>query len=112
MAQVISTKQENSGNTSYRKYGKKEETKKHIPLFRMPNYIMMAVGAVILFIGYILLSGGASQDPNEFSEAIFDSRRLNVAPIAILLGLVIEIVAIMWRPRLKDNNDKEQPAAE
>lgn len=112
MAQVISTKQETTGSTSYRKYGKKEEPKNRIPLFRMPNYIMMAIGAVILFIGYILLSGGASQDPNEFSEAIFDTRRLVVAPITILLGLVIEIVAIMWRPRLKDNDSTNEPAAE
>ncbi|MCQ2279700.1 MAG: DUF3098 domain-containing protein [Bacteroidales bacterium] len=106
MAQVISTKQETSGNTSYRKYGKKEETKNRIPLFRKPNFIMMGIGAVVLFIGYILLSGGASQDPNEFSEAIFDNRRLVVAPITILLGLIIEIVAIMWHPRLKDNNNE------
>lgn len=112
MAQVISTKQENTGNTSYRKYGKKEESKNRIPLFRMPNYIMMGIGAVILFIGYILLSGGASQDPNEFSEAIFDTRRLVVAPITILLGLVIEIVAIMWHPRLKEKANDNEPAAE
>ena len=98
MAQVISTKIENK----MPQYGRKPAAPKRPPLFRKLNYILMGVGAVILFIGYIALSGGASDDPAKFSEAIFDTRRLVVAPILILLGLVTEIVAIMWHPRNKE----------
>ena len=61
------------------------------------NYIMMVAGIVILAIGYILLSGGGSDDPNTFNPAMFDSRRLTVAPILIVLGFVVEIFAIMFK---------------
>ncbi len=61
------------------------------------NYILMVVGIVILAIGYILLSGGGSDDPNTFNPAMFDSRRLTVAPILIVLGFVVEIFAIMFK---------------
>ena len=95
MAQVISTKTE----TKTPQDGRKPSTPKRPPLFRKLNYILMGVGAVILFIGYIALSGGASDDPAKFSEAIFDTRRLVVAPILIILGLVTEIVAIFWKKK-------------
>ena len=101
MAQVISTRTE----TKTPQYGRKTSTPKRPPLFRKLNYILMGVGAVILFIGYIALSGGASDDPAKFSEAIFDTRRLVVAPILILIGLVTEIFAIMWHPRNKETAD-------
>lgn len=104
MAQVISTKTENKAP----QYGRKPATPKRPPLFRKLNYILMGVGAVILFIGYIALSGGASDDPAKFSEAIFDTRRLVVAPILILLGLVTEIVAIMWHPRDKEAAETDE----
>ena len=65
------------------------------------NYILMGVGLVLLAIGYILLSGGGSDDPNVFNPAMFDSRRLVVAPILIVLGFVVEIVAIMFKNKKK-----------
>lgn len=68
------------------------------PLFRKMNYILMGVGALILLIGYICLSGGKVPD-DVFDGEIFNTRRIVVAPILIFLGLVIEIVAIMWHPR-------------
>ena len=63
------------------------------------NYIMMAVGVVILALGYLLLSGGGSDDPAVFNNDMFDTRRLVVAPILIVLGFVVEIVAIMFRKK-------------
>lgn len=63
------------------------------------NYILMAAGLIILALGYILLSGGGSDDPNTFNEAMFDNRRLVVAPILIIVGFVVEILAIMYRGR-------------
>ena len=66
------------------------------------NYILMVAGIIILAIGYILLSGGGSDDPNVFNPAMFDTRRLYVAPILIVLGFVVEIVAIMYKSKDKE----------
>ena len=68
------------------------------PLFRKMNYILMGVGALLLLIGYICLGGGDVPD-NVFDGEIFNTRRIVVAPILIFLGLVTEIVAIMWHPK-------------
>lgn len=110
MAQIISTKTENKTA----QYGRKPKTTaQRPPLFRKMNYILMGVGAIILFAGYIALSGGASEDPNQFSEAIFDTRRLVVAPILILTGLVAEIFAIMYHPCQKaESKETPEPKAE
>lgn len=103
MAQVIYTsKNVNKSTTTVPVYGKKAKAK--IPLFRTLNYILMAIGIVVLAAGYIALTGGGSEDPSQFSPAIFDTRRLFVAPILMLLGLVIEVVAIMYHPRNKKVN--------
>jgi hypothetical protein len=69
------------------------------PLFRKANYILMGVGVLLLALGYILLVGGGSDKPEEFSPAIFDKQRLVVAPLLMLIGLVVEVVAIMYRPK-------------
>ena len=85
-----------------------EKTKK-APLFRKVNYILMGIGLVILIIGYLCLRGGAVEDPNTFNAEIFNKQRIVVAPVLMFLGLVIEIVAIMWHPRTKkeDNQTNE-----
>lgn len=61
------------------------------------NYVLMAAGLIVLALGYILLSGGGSDDPDTFNPAMFDSRRLIVAPILIVVGFVVEILAIMYK---------------
>ena len=55
----------------------------------------LLIGLLVMVSGYILMSGGGSDDPQVFNYAMFDFRRLVVAPIVIILGIVIEIVAIM-----------------
>lgn len=75
------------------------------PLFRKMNYILMGVGALVLIIGYFCLSGGKVPD-NEFDGEIFNTRRLVVAPILIFLGLLTEIVAIMWHPKVPKNENE------
>ena len=65
------------------------------------NYILLAAGIILLGLGYILLSGGGSDDSNVFNPAMFDTRRLVVAPLTIVAGLVVEICAIMFRPKDK-----------
>ena len=72
-------------------------------VFNKTNYIIMIVGIVLLALGYIFLAGGGSDDPNVFNPDMFNGRRLFVAPILIILGLVTEIVAIMYNGKSKDN---------
>ena len=63
------------------------------------NYKLMAIGFAIIVLGFILLAGGGSDDPNVFSEDIFSFRRLTIAPIILLIGFVFEIYAIMKKPK-------------
>jgi len=63
------------------------------------NYIIMLVGVFLILLGFILMMGGGSKDPNVFNEDMFDFRRLTLAPILILLGFGVEIVAIMRKPK-------------
>ncbi len=67
--------------------------------FGRENYILMFIGLGFLALGYLLMTGGGSDDPNVFSESLFDFRRLQLAPILLVLGFIIEIVAIMKRPK-------------
>ncbi len=70
--------------------------------FTKENYIWMIIGIVLLAIGYILLVGGGSKDPDYFNYALFNARRLVVAPIFIILGLCVEVYAIMKKGKQPD----------
>lgn len=63
------------------------------------NYKLLAIGFAIIVLGFILLAGGGSDDPNVFNEDIFNFRRLTIAPILLLVGFVFEIYAIMKKPK-------------
>ncbi len=67
-------------------------------VFGKQNYILLLISLAAIAIGFALLSGGGSEDPNEFSEEIFSARRLYVAPLIILAGYFLVIYAIMKRP--------------
>jgi len=56
---------------------------------------MLLAGLVVMVSGYILMTGGGSDNPEVFNYAMFDFRRLVAAPLVIIMGIVIEIVAIM-----------------
>lgn len=77
---------------------KETENKNFDFVFGKTNYILMVAGIIILVLGYILLSGGGSDDPNTFNPAMFNAQRLYVAPILIVVGFVVEIFAIMFNP--------------
>jgi uncharacterized membrane protein len=69
-------------------------------LFHKENYVLMAVGAVVIVLGMLLMAGGKSADPNQFVDSeVYGTTRITVAPILILLGFVIEIYAIFKKPR-------------
>lgn len=55
----------------------------------------LLVGLLVMISGYILMMGGGSDDPEVFNYAMFDFRRMVAAPIVIIAGIVIEIVAVM-----------------
>jgi hypothetical protein len=56
---------------------------------------LLLIGLIVMISGYILMMGGGSDDPQVFNYAMFDFRRMVAAPIVIILGIVIEVVAIM-----------------
>jgi membrane-bound ClpP family serine protease len=102
MATIINTDKKETLKTNV---SNRKENKKKAPLFRKMNYILMGIGIVILLIGYLLLSGGKSPSDEVFSDAIFNTRRLIIAPTLILIGLVVEIFAIMHYPKKVKNKE-------
>jgi membrane-bound ClpP family serine protease len=63
------------------------------------NYKLMAIGFAVIVLGFILMAGGGSDDPNVFNPDIFSFRRLTIAPVVLLAGFVFEIYAIMKKPK-------------
>ncbi|VAW16383.1 FIG00652591: hypothetical protein [hydrothermal vent metagenome] len=72
-------------------------------IFQKKNYIFMFIGLALIALGFILMSGGGSDDPNVFSDDIYNFRRIRLAPTLILIGLGIEIYAILLNPHKKKN---------
>lgn len=70
-------------------------------IFQRKNYIFLFVGLAFIALGFILMSGGGSDDPNVFSEDIYNFRRIRLAPTLVLIGLGIEIYAILLNPHKK-----------
>lgn len=63
------------------------------------NYVLLAIGFAIILIGFLLMMGGKSDDPNVFNEEIYSFRRITLAPIVVLFGFIFEIYAIMKKPK-------------
>lgn len=74
--------------------------------FGKQNYQIFIAGIVLIVLGYILMIGGGSDDPNVFNPAIFDAQRITVAPIVCLLGFITIIVGILWRSKVKGEEAK------
>ena len=72
------------------------DNQKVMPFGRM-NYILVIVGIALIALGFILMIGGGSSNPDVFNEKMFDFQRITLAPILVLAGFVVEIVAIFWR---------------
>ena len=64
-------------------------------LYSKKNYLLMGASLLLILIGFILMSGGQSEDPTAFSPEIFSSRRIVVAPIVCLAGFILMIYAIL-----------------
>ena len=76
------------------------ENQKVMP-FGKTNYIIVLIGLALIAIGFILMIGGGSSNPDVFNEEMFNFRRLTLAPILVLAGFVVEIVAIFWKGKNK-----------
>lgn len=74
--------------------------KKQEPGFALgrENYRLLAIGFIIIVVGFLLMLGGKSDDPSVFSDKIFSFRRITLAPVVVLAGFIFEIWAIMKKP--------------
>jgi len=84
--------------------GKKSNTnqkKKAQFIFQKKNYTFLFIGIACIALGFILMSGGGSDDPNVFNPEIYNFRRIRLAPLLVLIGLGIQIYAILLDPTKK-----------
>ena len=78
---------------------KKSDKSQQEFLFGKKNYIIMFIGIAIIALGFILMSGGGSNDPNVFNEEIYNWQRIRLAPTLVLIGLGLQIYAILANPK-------------
>lgn len=80
-------------------------------LYSKKNYLLMALSALFILVGFILMSGGQSEDPTAFSPEIFSSRRIVVAPIVCLIGFCLMVYSILVKPTDRPIEKKEEEEA-
>lgn len=78
---------------------KQNNTNKGEFIFKKQNYKIMFIGLAFIAIGFILMAGGGSEDPNIFNEAIYNFRRIRLAPTLIIIGLGLQVYAILKSPK-------------
>lgn len=77
-----------------------KHSKQSVILFGKENYMLMIGGVVIIAIGFLLMIGGASTDPNEFNpDEVYSFRRTALAPLVVVIGFIVEIFAIMRKQK-------------
>jgi len=70
-------------------------------VFGKRNYMFMFIGLAVIALGFILMSGGGSDDPKVFNPAIYNFQRIRLAPALVLIGFGIEVYAILLNPNKK-----------
>ena len=83
---------------------KRKEQSKGQFVFGKKNYKFMLIGLAVIALGFLLMSGGGSDDPNVFNPEIFSWRRIRLAPTLVLIGFGIQIYAILLNPDKDPNN--------
>jgi hypothetical protein len=92
--------------TTVKKPAKATEPKSRMQFaFTRKNYMILFGGMFLIILGFVLLAGGGSKDPNQFSYELFSTQRMVTAPIILLLGYVTVAVSIMY----KEKTTTEQP---
>ena len=77
---------------------KRKEASKNEFIFGKKNYKFMLIGLACIALGFIIMSGGGSDDPNVFDPSIFSWRRIRLAPALVLIGFGIQVYAILLDP--------------
>ena len=80
------------------KSSKENQKNKSLFVMERKNYQILFIGLAFMALGFILMSGGGSDDPNVFNEAIYSFRRIRLAPTLVLIGLGIQVFAILHNP--------------
>ncbi len=70
-------------------------------VFEKKNYLVMIIGLLFIASGFILMSGGASDDPNVFNPEIYNFQRIRLAPTLVLIGFAIQVYAILFSSKKK-----------
>ncbi len=86
----------NKKNKNKNKSGGKTPSK-HSFLFNRTQYKIMIAGLLVIALGYILMAGGGSDDPEVFNEEIYNFRRIRLAPTLVLIGLGMQVWAILYK---------------
>ncbi len=76
-----------------------KNTSKPVFLFGKKNYLFMFIGLAFIALGFIFMAGGGSNDPTIFNDAMYDFQRIRLAPTLVIIGLGIEIYAILLNPK-------------
>ena len=80
---------------------KKNKKKSEDFIFEKKNFQVMLVGIIFIVVGFVLMSGGGSDDPNVLNPEIYNFRRIRLAPTLALIGFAIQVYAILLNPRKK-----------
>lgn len=94
MAKQNNTKENNTKPIA----NENEDNAKAMP-FAKTNYILVLIGIALIALGMILMIGGGSDNPDVFNPKMFDFQHITLAPILVLIGFVVEIVAIFWKQK-------------
>lgn len=77
----------------------KIKSKDNIILFDRGNWKIVFTGIALIIVGFLLMLGGKTTDPNVFNpDELYSFRRITLAPIIILLGFILQIFAILKKP--------------
>ena len=101
MAKKTTVTQTPSGDDKIQREGRSQ-----FPLMKL-NFILMAVAAVMIVVGFALTAGGAAPDDTQFNPEVFSVRRTVVGPNIAFLGYICVGVGIMWTGRKKKNVAEE-----
>lgn len=83
------------------------EQKPHMHFaFERKNYMILLFGILLIILGYVLLAGGGTKDPNQFSYELFSTQRMVTAPIILMLGYVTIAVSIMYKEKPKQQAEQ------
>lgn len=68
-------------------------------VFGKSNYIFLIIGLAVVFLGFLLMSGGGNNDPEKFNDAIFNFQRIKLAPTVVFIGFGVIIYAILKKDK-------------